>query len=262
MTGIISEYAGQIDTWDVINESLYSPQVNNLEGKWVKSLGPTEAVSHALAWAKRANPSGFFLVNDFNLSDDYHNQIAALIAAGNPPSAVGMQAHMHQNVWTNAQIEAGYPRFAALKLPLHITEMTIHSGPMKKPLDYKKTYTDWTTTTEGEARQAADVCRIYRMLFSEPNFKAITWWDFSDYDAWLGAPAGLTRKDMSSKPAYNVLMKLIHDEWRTKTTVRSDASGEVSFRGFFGRYRLTVGGKTAEFDLNSTGPRNMEVRLP
>ena len=32
---------------------------------------------------------------------------------------------------------------------------------------------------------------------------------------------------------------LINNEWKTRTTVKADADGKVSFRGFRGRYRLT-----------------------
>jgi len=58
--------------------------------------------------------------------------------------------------------------------------------------------------------------------------------------AWMQAPAGLLRKDMSPKPAYNVLKTLIKEQWWTETSLTTDASGTATFRGFYGEYELTV----------------------
>ena len=100
------------------------------------------------------------------------------------------------------------------------------------------------------------------MLFSLPSIKSITWSCPCDWWTYLGAPSGLTRRDLTSKPAYNVLMKLIRDEWWTRTTVVADSSGTISFRGFHGHYQLTVDGKTVEFDIASSGTETFEVIVP
>lgn len=257
MTGIISGFAGLIDTWDVINESLDASSYDNLEADWVTAVGPVVAVSRSLSWARGANPSGFFLVNDFVTADSYRAEVAQIVASGRTPSAVGIQSHMHSWVWPDLSIQQIYDRFAVLNLPIHMTEMTIISGSTRTIT--QSYYPDWPSTAAGEASEAADVLRFYRLLFSQPNIRAITWWDFSDAGAWLGAPAGLTRSDMSSKPAYNVLMKLIHDEWWTNSTVATDSSGAISFRGFYGRHRLRVGERTAVFDIASGAPANLDV---
>ena len=56
----------------------------------------------------------------------------------------------------------------------------------------------------------------------------------------MGAPAGLLRKDMSPKPAYNVLKKLTQEDWRTETSLTTDANGKATFRGFYGEYELMI----------------------
>jgi hypothetical protein len=104
------------------------------------------------------------------------------------------------------------------------------------------------------------------MLFSHPAVEAITWWDFSDFRAWKGAPAGFLREDMSPKPAYDALMKLIRDTWWTETTLQSDADGSARFRGFLGAYRVTVRAPGREpideqFQLTKSGENRWEVRL-
>jgi len=42
------------------------------------------------------------------------------------------------------------------------------------------------------------------------------------------------------KPVFQMLKNLIKDEWMTAPfTARTDANGEIVFRGFYGRYEIT-----------------------
>jgi len=134
-------------------------------------------------------------------------------------------------------------RFGA---PLHFTETTILSGDRtwEKPRG-----AEWPSTPEGEAYQAEHVVRFYTMLFSHPAVEAITWWDFADLHSWKGAPAGFVRKDMSPKPAYDELKRLIKGKWWTNTALETGADGTAGFRGLLGDYKVTVmlgGKKTAD----------------
>jgi len=135
--------------------------------------------------------------------------------------------------------------------------MTILSG---KPRPWGKPDSHWPSTPEGERRQAADVERIYTLLFSHPAVEAITWWDFSDHHAWRRAPAGLLRADMTPKPAYERLLKLVKQKWWTKQTLQSDNTGTAPFRGFLGDYTVvvTVDGKkeTAKSFALEKGSKN------
>jgi endo-1,4-beta-xylanase len=81
------------------------------------------------------------------------------------------------------------------------------------------------------------------MLFSHPAVEAITWWDFADYRAWQGAPAGFLRGDTTPKPVYHELMKLIKGKWWTQTTLKTADDGTTGFRGFLGDYKVTVTGE-------------------
>ena len=110
--------------------------------------------------------------------------------------------------------------------------------------------------------------QFYTLLFSHPSVRAITWWDFSDRNAWLGAPAGLLRKDMSPKPAYTRLMTLIHKTWWTDAQGRTDRQGRYTLRAFYGDYQITATdahGHTITQTLTwpeSSGPRQMTLILP
>jgi len=106
-------------------------------------------------------------------------------------------------------------------------------------------------------RDADYVEKFYTILFSHPAVEAITWWDFMD-GGWQGAPAGLVREDLTPKPVYHRLMRLIKGKWWTKETVRT------KLRGFLGDYQVTVnataGRRTQQFNLKR-GKNEWVIRL-
>ncbi len=267
VSDIVSGFSGTVAMFDVINESTVSDKFDNNVGKWVKSLGSVEAVKRGFTWAAAANPNAFLLINDFNVSgaagDAYYNQINSLIDEGVTPDAIGLQSHMHHGVWSNKDIWNVCEKFAPLNIPLHFTELTILSGDRMAAddWDYATTRTGWKTTAKGEASQAKDVLRVYRLIFSHPSTRAITWWDLSDDNAWMGAPSGLLRKDLSEKLAYKYLMKLVHGEWWTDKTLTADDAGCVSFRGYYGDYELSAEDFSADFALSRESAESTIVSL-
>jgi hypothetical protein len=158
-------------------------------------------------------------------------------------------------------------RFAMFGKPLHFTELTIVSGELGWDLEQKRKDSNfqWITTAEGEEQQAWQVEEFYTVLFSHPAVEAVTWWDFTDQNAWQGAPAGLVREDMTPKPAYDALKELVKNRWWTQTEVVTGAEGEARFRGFLGDYEAVaqVGGRelTGAFRLDKNATDTINVRM-
>ena len=59
---------------------------------------------------------------------------------------------------------------------------------------------------------------------------------------WGGNPGGLVRRNLTPKPTYDVIRQLIHEEWNSTMTKRTDHRGEVAARVFAGAYEITVDG--------------------
>jgi len=213
--------------------------------------------------ARKAGPDATLLINDYRTDPPYEKVIEGLVGDHGRRlyDVIGIQSHQHGGGWPTRKIWDVCDRFARFGVPLHFTETTFVSGTQ----GWNRRREDWTTTPEGEARQAREAVRFYTLLFSHPAVEAITWWDFSDHGAWQGAPAGLVRKDMSPKPAYEALMQRIKGTWWTDTTVRTGKEGTATVRGFLGRYALaaTVDGKEtrAEVDLAKDAPNRWTLRL-
>ena len=69
----------------------------------------------------------------------------------------------------------------------------------------------------------------------------ITWWNVLDD---CGAPkepaiSGLFTRGMNPKPAFFALDELINKEWKTSLDALPDANGDIKFRGFRGKYRIS-----------------------
>ncbi len=243
VTDLLTHYRGRIRYWDVVNEANASPSYPKTGvGDWARRDGPAAMVATALGWAREASigAGNTLIYNDFDTSDTNLDHLRELRAMRALPDVIGIQSHMHSNNWPLDQLWRTTERFAAFGLPIHYTETTILSGPRHPDLDFANPPTEWNTTAEGEREQADYAAQFYSVLFSHPAVRAITYWDFSDRGAWLNAPAGFLRKDMSPKPVYTRLMKLIHGDWWTNLAGETDFAGNYKARAFYGDHTLTV----------------------
>jgi GH35 family endo-1,4-beta-xylanase len=250
--------------WDVVNEAVVMPGYKpaNAISELGKSLGPVEFIRRMFAAARAADPRATLLLNDYDTSPRYERLIDDCLKAGVPIDVVGIQSHMHTGYWGAAKAWDVCERFARFGKPLHFTELTIQSGTAPKRINWNERHPDWVGTPEGEALQERQVTEFYRILFSHPAVHAITWWDFSDAGAWMAAPAGLVRADMSPKPAYESLMKLVKGAWWTvPASIVTDEAGRATFRGFLGAYSVHADGVRAAFDVSTPGAAAVTVRL-
>ncbi|MDR3094783.1 MAG: endo-1,4-beta-xylanase [Bacteroidales bacterium] len=276
-TDCVARFKNTITVWDVVNEMVgwdrenywgYAPRLTSLV---VNNTGKVPFCKAAFAAARKGNPNATLLINDWmvysdRLKDDrrYSDLLSRLTDEKGQPiyDAIGIQSHMHGGPWINKKIWDVCEEFAKFGKPLHFTEVTILSTTVQR--DWGSLTEDEPSTPEGEAFQRDALERFYTMVFSHPATAAITWWDFSDRNAWRHAPAGLLHKDMTPKPAYEALKKLIKNDWATNTTVKTDKTGTAKLRAFRGDYRITVtqGKKTRVFtEKVAKGKGVIEIEL-
>ncbi len=257
---IALRYKGRLQSWDVVNESAtdFGNGVQIPGNGLCKScygLMPGDYTYRSFKITDSVFPKNVKLnINDYNLAQCYPDQVDDLRARGCKVDIMGAQMHLFnpqicldiaegksdaqspQNVWE------AMARLSTAGLPLHLSEITI-TAP--------------NNDERGQAIQAVIARNLYRLWFSIKNMMGITWWNLVDDCGAPGEPSvsGIFSRDMQPKPAYFVLNDLINKEWKTNTTVKADKNGEVAFRGFRGKYRLTwnnADGKeqTAEVQLD------------
>lgn len=257
ITRDVTAFRGLVDTWDVINEVVIMPvfdKYDNAVTRIANYLGHIELTLRVFRQAREANPDATLLINDFDLSPAYEALLEELLARDCPIDAIGLQTHQHQGYRGPDYMNDVIDRFGRFGLPLHFTENTFVSGHLMPPdivdlNDYQ--VSDWPSTPEGEARQRADMEEMVSTIYARPEVAAFVWWDMVD-GGWLGAPAGLLRRDLTPKPAYTRLQELIKGEWWFgEQEVEVGAGGTIAFSGPEGDYEVTIGDVSLPVSLSS-----------
>jgi len=245
---------------------------DNAVTRLARSKGRIEMVRMAFEEARAANPNGRFVLNDFDLSEDYERLIDMSLEAGVDIDAIGVQTHMHQGFRGEDEITAILDRFGRFGLPIQMTETTLVSGHLMPPEivdlnDYQ--IPSWPSTPDGEQRQADEMVRHYRTVFAHPATQSVTYWGLSDAGSWLGAPSGLVRADGTPKPAYHALHDLIKKQWwLPPTTVRTDDAGRLVIDAVAGWFSLTRADTTdgqaprVTVDAHAVGEHEVAVVWP
>ncbi|MBR2032339.1 MAG: endo-1,4-beta-xylanase [Alistipes sp.] len=256
---IAERYKGRIQSWDVVNESAddngkkWIPENHPVSRSRRYSLMSGDYPYKALKWAEEYFPKEVKLnINDFRRSPTYTAQVKRLQERGCKIDIMGIQMHIFNTKKCLAMAEGAktqtpkqvrkYIGWASeTGLPLHMSEITIASPSQDE---------------RGLMIQAILAQNLYRLWFSQKNMMGITWWNTVDGCGLKGEPAvsGIFFRDMKEKPVYWALDQLINHEWKTNTTVKADKNGNVEFRGFKGKYRIT-------YKDNSGKTKTMEYTL-
>lgn len=262
VTGIVKGFEPYIQTWDVTNEAVnhvsweeatrrdFLPHYHEVSlwrgievsGGFKREIPISEAadwVERSFRWAHAANPRATLIVNDYNQEIDlnvrqrFYDLVKELQARGAPVSGLGLQVHpvdywiYPQELWDTLEM------YAELGVPLHITEL--HQPAWDHPIEGGWREGTWT----GEA-QAEFIEQLYRLSYGHPSVVSINYWGFSDRASWLPG-GGLIDAEYRPKPVFHALKRLIQEEWTTPPLrLRTDDTGKVTFRGFFGQYGLTI----------------------
>lgn len=145
-------------------------------------------------------------------------------------------------------------QYAKLGLPIHISEL---SAPC------------YGVTDDDENLQAEIIEMLYRTWFSHPAVQSMTYWSVVDGYGYDGINPnffeGILRNDLSEKPVYNTLKRLIRETWRTNfSTVCPE--GRHAFRGFHGQFRVKAHLNSrmaqSEFHIGPNCVADVLLRLP
>jgi len=255
---ICSRFRGRISSYDVSNEMLWEPRLENTAHRhWphIEPIGPL-ADDHArlIGWARSEDPDACLILNEYGLlagdreplpsksqlgeEVSRHGQMerflqltAALKERGQSPDALGLQTTPGEWGATAAFLQT-INALGSSGLPVHITELR----PNVKPV--AEQYSD---PAEREQAVAEYVSTIYKACFANPHCEALYLWSLSILKQ-ENRKGGNHRLKPSA--TYKELKRLIRDEWMTRTTALTDNNGYLRFRGYTGTYRLAVQGST------------------
>lgn len=271
ITQIAGEYGARIRDFDVVNETLARKPQREYEKKI-----PYDCTNRTFAYTDGVMPDNRLFINEttgntwINFAKEnsaYYLQIENLLMKGRRIDAIGLQYHIFEKPenW-----EAKKDRFTN---PAHLFEVLDYYAHFERPVHVSEITVPAYADMAGSPELQAEVTELlYRLWFSHPCVEAIVWWNLVDGTAAyapLGSEegenyyhGGLLNYDMSEKPVYRALDRLINHEWKTEIDTTID--GAYSFRGFHGEYALTLelpDGTTVErsFSLLRDGAREIEV---
>ena len=276
---IAERYAHRIPTIEVTNEMLWNHSVTDFYNE-------SDYIEWCFKTAEKYFPHNQLVINEYieafwggncRATDQYYSYIEANMLKGARIDAIGAQYHIFYTREVEKQ-KASYlyhPRhlyahmdlYAELVKCLQITEITVPA---------------YSNGEEDEEIQAKLIEYLYTLWFSHPYVQQIIYWNLVDGYAYVDNPTpekirstqgnmtvgenvyygGLLRFDLSPKPAYQTLDRLINSEWHTELADEF-CNGGYEFRGFHGGYEITVEAegkyKTVSAALTSGGENALTV---
>jgi endo-1,4-beta-xylanase len=235
----LKEYKGKVSEYDVWNEPFHEPFLFNKCG-W-------QILDSAFVWAHRADPSAKLYINEYNVvsageTERFYGLIKGMQDRKIPVHGIGVQCHFQARSVIPALVKERLDKLATLGLPIKVTELDFGS--------------EQTGLGMSEQRQAEQYKTFITTAFSHPAISGILLWGFWDNRHWV-KDGGIIDANGRAKPAADTLYNLWHKTWTTNLQSTASQSGEIRFRGFPGKYKITIANKQ-EFMLCKTGKNECE----
>ena len=172
----VTDFAGVIDTWDVINEVVIMPifaKYDNGISRMARKLGRVGIVQghvRGRAGGQPRAPRCCSTTSTCPPTTSTSSRTASRPASGSTRSGSSRTCTRATGARRRPQDVLG--RFARFGLPIHFTESTLVSGRLMPPeiVDLNDYQVDeWPSTPDGEARQADEIVRHYRTLLARPG---------------------------------------------------------------------------------------------
>ncbi|SDF78593.1 endo-1,4-beta-xylanase [Chitinophaga filiformis] len=202
ITTVVTRYKGKVYAWDVVNEVISDKKEEFYRNSaWLSICGP-EFIEKAFLWAHEADPQAVLFYNDYNEINAVKRakiiqMVKSLRAKGVPVQAIGLQGHWAFNEPTEDQLEKTFADFAALKMPLQVTELDISVYPKEHEARERRAGdVDTSYNRERENSQAEQYRRCFTIFRKYKNsLTGVTFWNLSDKHSWLDNFPVQGRKD-------------------------------------------------------------------
>ncbi len=162
---------------------------------------------------------------------------------GVPIAGIGVQGHLHAETFDRDQLRNALDSLALFHLPIRVTEFNM---PGQRSKFHVNKITEMTPQeAELNAREIVD---YYKICFAHPAVEGIIMWGFWEGANWIPV-SSLYKRDWTPYPAAEAYHNLIFKEWWTSESGTVNNNGIYSTSAFFGKYKITVNGKTEVIDL-------------
>jgi len=196
----MSRYAGEIYSWDVVNEAI-SDDGGYRDTVFYRKLGP-DFIADAFFLARSIDNKAKLFYNDYYVaefeskSDEVYEMLKGLREDEVPVDGIGMQMHIAaSSAPSYEKLVANFKRFAELGLLINISELDIRVANLP-----------WDQATK-LAVQKQVYHRVVAACMAVNKCEAVTTWGFNDKWSWVDGFFGNDDPlpfddDYQKKPAY------------------------------------------------------------
>jgi len=240
--------------WDVLNEITENNDYANALAGTPGFVTGRELYAQIFKQADSLAPNSKLYLNDYvavEQGDSPTNGIALwksrlneLLAAGAPVEGIGFQGHIGAAPTGIPRVKEIYDDFwSTYGLEAKITEYDISN----------------LVPAQTQAQYMRDFLTI---SFAHPSLKGFLMWGFWDGAHWLNN-APIYNQDWSLKPSGAAFIDQVFHQWWTNTSAQTPSSGEVTLRGFKGKYRMRVACSNSiqEQDIVLDGNKAVTVKM-
>ncbi len=248
-------YGDRFVDMDVINELCWISKNHYPESyspSWPRNMSICDEEDH-IAWAfelaKKYFPKAKHYWNEANWHTfgfkGFHGrrsprylELKNALLEGVKVEGIGIQCHLWEEVgkpedmlcaFNPLRLMEVFKVYSDFKLPMQISEISLPT---------------YSLDPESEEIQAELTKRLYKLWFSTEMMEGIVWWNLADGTspyAWGNIKkSNLLREDLSRKPSYTMVEKLIKEEWHTDEEKKTAKDGRIFFEGFYGDYEIEV----------------------
>ena len=250
---VADRYQDRIQDWDILNEMLCW-SCYDLD-RTTRFFREDDYVHYCFAEANR-HPFTRKFINEaagiwenFHFNRSYYYLLLKNLLSENVNfDCIGLQFHQ----FVPREQEAAYAKNRYN--PMQIYDVLDTYGSLGKPLQISEiTVASYNGDSEDMELQAELIENMYKIWFSHKAMDGVVYWNLVDGYTWAGNGkgaldmnagenkfgGGLLYHDLSPKPAYKVLQKLLNEEWHTEELVHTNTeTGIAQFKGFKGMYDI------------------------
>jgi endo-1,4-beta-xylanase len=201
VTSIATHFAGEVASWDVVNEAIDQSQANCFRDSLFYQRVGSEYIPNAFIAADTSDPGADLYYNDYGIGDGNGTKLRcllrivdALLADRVPIDGVGFQMHVQRDWPSASALEVAFGAIADRNLKVKITELDV---PLNNPYaDGFPQYAEFTAdAAEVQKQRYHDIVRAYLNAVPPQLRGGITVWGLWDGDSWLlnlGSRAGVS----------------------------------------------------------------------
>jgi GH35 family endo-1,4-beta-xylanase len=232
--GAMEHFKGKVVHWDIINEIVHNIQHGiAVPGMLAQRSGDPDIFSWIFKQARAIDSTAKFGVNEYNIIEassqakEYITEIKSIESKGGRIDIVGLEGHFGGSMERSHYLE----RIDTIASALPGKELWL-------------TEVDFELDTLSRADKLEE---LMRTAFAHPNIGGIMLWMWWEGNRWRSTYTSFLVDSNFTENELGARWRTVRDEWKTNLSGTTDAAGKYTFKGFHGKYVVSVNQADSEY---------------